>query len=83
MTKIMVFINKIITWLKMNAATVCGLAQAVVKAIKEIVTGLINLLSIFAFTAAAEALVIKVRGWLDIVDGWIQIAKDWLLINIQ
>ena len=79
----MVFINKIIAWVKMNAATICGLAQAVVKALKEIITGVINLLSIFAFTATAEAFVVKVRGWMDIVDGWIQIAKDWLLINIQ
>ena len=76
------FLNKILTWLRMNGATICGLVQTVIKTLKEIATGLINLLSIFAFTAAAEALVVKVRGFFEKLDGWIEIAKTWLLSSI-
>ena len=82
MDKIMVLVNKVITWIKMNFATVFGLAQAVIKALKEIATGLINLLSIFAFTASAEAIIVKVRGFFELLDTWLEIAKTWLLANV-
>ena len=75
-------ITKILTWLRMNGATICGLIQTVIKALKEIATGLINLLSIFAFTATAEALIIKIRTFFQMLDGWIEIAKVWLLNNV-
>ena len=80
--KLKAFADKVITWIKMNFATVFGLLQSVLDAIKEILTGLINLFSIFMFTDAAEAFIMKVRGWLNVVDGWLQKAKDWLLINV-
>lgn len=76
------FFNKILTWLRMNGATICGLIQTAIKALKEIATGLINLFSIFAFTQGAEALILKVRGFFEMLDGWIEVVKNWLLANV-
>lgn len=79
---ILAIMNKVIIWIKMNFATVFGTAQALLKVIKEILTGIINLFSIFVFTDAAEVFVMKVRGWVEVVDGWLEKVKEWLLANV-
>jgi len=71
--------GKIITWVLANGATLLGCLQAIVKAIKELLTGVVNLLSLFMTKEAAEKLVAFVRNVLNAVDGFIEKIKDLLL----
>jgi fumarate reductase subunit D len=71
--------GKIIAWVLANGATLLGCLQAIVKAIKELLTGVVNLLSLFMTKEAAEKLVAFVRNVLNAVDGFIEKIKDLLL----
>lgn len=70
---------KIWTWILVNGATLLGCLQAIVKAIKELLTGLVNLLSLFMPIETAEKLVRSVRDIMNKIDEWIEIIKDKLL----
>jgi hypothetical protein len=72
-------INKIITWLKVNGATIIGLVQAVLKAVKEILTGVINILSLFVSASGAQAFVEKIRDFINTIDSYIENWKAKLL----
>lgn len=71
--------TKIISWVMLNGATLLGVLQAIIKAIKELVTGVVNLLSLFLTDEAAEASVTTLRGLLNKVDGWIENIKTLLV----
>lgn len=70
---------KIITWIMLNGATLLGVLQAIIKAIKELVTGVVNLLSIFMTAEAAEVSVKTLRGLLNKVDEAIEKVKGFLI----
>jgi hypothetical protein len=70
---------KIITWLMVNGATVLGLLQAIVKAVKELLTGVVNLVSLFLPKEKAEAAVKTVRAALNKIDEVIEAVKDFLI----
>ena len=70
---------KIITWLMVNGATVLGLLQAIVKAVKELLTGVVNLVSLFLPKEKAEAAVKTVRATLNKIDEVIEAVKDFLI----
>lgn len=70
---------KIITWIMANGATLLGCLQAVVKAIKELLTGVVNLLSLFIPDVASKKLVEIVRGALNKVDEGIEFIKTYLV----
>ena len=70
---------KIITWVMLNGATLLGVLQAIVKAVKELVTGIVNLLSLFMTKEAAEASVKVLRGALNKVDEFIEGVKGFLV----
>lgn len=70
---------KIITWIMANGATVLGCLQAIVKAVKELLTGVVNLLSIFMPVEAAEKVVAAVRAVMNAIDAGIEVVKKWLL----
>lgn len=70
---------KIFTWIMANAASVLGALQAILKAVKELLTAVVNLVSIFLPAAASNALVDKVRGFVNIIDDGIEWVKDKLL----
>ena len=70
---------KIITWIMLNGATLLGVLQAIVKAIKELVTGVVNLLSIFMTAEAAEVSVKTVRAILNKVDELLEKVKGFLI----
>lgn len=70
---------KIITWIMANGATLLGCLQAVVKAIKELLTGVVNLLSLFMPAATTSKVVEAVRGILNKVDEGIEFIKGYLL----
>lgn len=71
--------SKIITWVLANGATLLGCLQAVIKALKELLTGVVNLLSLFIPAAASAKLVEIVRAALNKVDEVIEVLKGYLL----
>jgi len=73
--------GKIITWVLANGATVLGMVQAILKAIKELLTGVVNLLSLFMPLETAENLVYAVRGVVNAVDNFIEKLKGFLIPN--
>ena len=72
-------IAKIISWVMLNGATLLGCLQAVIKAIKELLTGMINLISIFIPGITAQKWVDAVRGVLNLIDDWIEKIKGYLV----
>lgn len=71
--------GKIVTWILANGATLIGVLQALVKAVKELVTGVVNLLSLFLSKDAADASVRTLRGILNKVDEGLEWIKGFLL----
>ena len=71
--------TKIITWVMVNGATLLGVLQAIVKAIKELLTGIVNLLSLFMTVDAAEASVKTVRAAMNWVDDILEKIKSYLV----
>jgi phage-related protein len=71
--------TKIITWVMVNGATLLGVLQAIVKAIKELLTGIVNLLSLFMTADAAEASVKTVRAAMNWVDDILEKIKSYLV----
>jgi hypothetical protein len=69
---------KIFTWLKVNLASVVGALQLVVKAIKELLTASVNLLSIFFPAIAAQKLVLVIRAALEWLDSKLELIKTKL-----
>jgi phage-related protein len=70
---------KIWTWILANGASVLGIIQAVIKAVKEILTAVVNLLSIFIPSDKIEQIVMTVRNILNKIDEWVEIIKEKLL----
>lgn len=73
---------KIIAWIMANGATLLGCLQAVIKAIKELLTGVVNLLSLFMPQTATNKIVDAVRGTLNKVDEGIEFLKKYLLPKV-
>ena len=71
--------SKIIVWVLANGATLLGCLQAVIKALKELLTGIVNLLSLFMPQATTNKVVEVVRGALNKVDEVIEVIKGYLL----
>ena len=71
--------TKIITWVMANGATLLGCLQAIIKAIKELLTGVVNLISLFIPEAASAKLVKIVRGTLNKIDELIEKFKGYLV----
>lgn len=71
--------GKIITWIMANGATLLGCLQAIIKAIKELLTGIVNLLSLFMPQATTNKVIEIVRGALNKIDEVIETIKGYLL----
>jgi len=74
--------NKILTWIKANLASLVGIIQAAIKALKEVLTAIINLLSIFIPAIAAQKIVLKIREILEAFDNWIEKIKPYLILVV-
>ena len=74
--------SKILTWLKVNIASILGIAQAVIKAIKELLTAVVNLLSIFFPSIAMQKLVVAIRDILNKIDEYIEKIKPYLIPKV-
>lgn len=76
---------KVIQWVVLNAASVCGIVQAVLKFAKELITALLNLLSALVVLlpgvslAKANQITIAVRTWIENIDAIVQKATDAVL----
>lgn len=70
---------KIITWIMANGATLLGLVQAIIKALKELATGVVNLLSLIIPDSKAKKAIEAVRGIFNKIDEWIEIIKKYLI----
>lgn len=70
---------KIFTWIKVNIATLLAAVQLLVKVLKELLTAIVNVLSIFFPAVAAEKLVMKIRNILNVIDDAITSIKDMLI----
>jgi phage-related protein len=70
---------KIFTWILANGATLLGLVQAVIKALKELATGVVNLLSLIIPNSKVPAIVEKVRGVFNTIDEVIEKIKGYLI----
>jgi hypothetical protein len=75
----MALITKIIAWVGANGATIIGILQSIVKALKELLTGVVNLLSIFMSKEAAEKAVKAVRSVVNLLDVGLEKIKGYLL----
>jgi len=70
---------KIISWILLNGATLCGILQAIIKALKELATGIINLFSLVIPDSKIPAIVEKVRDVFNFVDEIIEKGKEYLI----
>lgn len=76
---------KIIQWIILNIASICGILQAAIKFLKELITAIINLLSALVVLlpgvslAKANNITIIVRGWIDSLDKIVQKVTDAIL----
>lgn len=75
----MAAIIKIVTWIMANAATLLGCLQAIIKAVKELLTGVVNLLSLIMPQAATAKIVEKVRAALNAIDDVVEKIKAHLI----
>jgi hypothetical protein len=72
-------ISKIVAWVLANGATLLGILQSLVKAVKELLTGVVNLISLILSKEITSKLVDAVRGALNAVDEVIEKLKGYLL----
>ena len=70
---------KIFMWLGANIATIIGVLQAIVKLVKEIITGVVNIISLFMTKEQAEATVATLRGIINTVDEVLEWVKSKLI----
>jgi len=70
---------KFIVWIMANGATLLGLLQVIVKALKELATGVVNLLSLVMPNAKAKKAVEVVRGLFNKLDKGIEFVKKYLI----
>lgn len=71
---------KIIAWIGLNIATVLGIVQAVLKLLKEVLTGIVNtLFPLFPDNGKFETVVNKVRDIVNAIDEWVEKIKEMFL----
>ena len=74
---------KIWTWIKVNIASIIGITQAFIKMLKEILTAIVNFLSLIFPTVGSQKVVLWIRNSLETLDGWIEKAKPYLIPKIE
>lgn len=71
---------KILSWALKNLATILGIIQAVIKLVKELLTGVVNLLfPFFPDEGKFEICVSKVRDFVNKADSFIEMIKNFVL----
>ena len=70
---------KVILWIGANIASIIGILQSIIKALKEIATAIINLISLILPKSSWVKTVEKVRDLFNTVDGWLEKLKGKVL----
>ena len=73
------FISKILSWITLNGVTVLAVIQVGIKFLKEILTGIVNILFPIIPSEKFQSVVNKVREIVNKVDSVVQKIKDWLI----
>ena len=73
-------LQKLLAWLPLNIASLLGIAQGIVKMLKEIITAIVNILfPIIPGDGKFEKTVLKIREWVNKFDDLLQKIKDFFL----
>ena len=75
--------KKILSWLSLNLASVLGIAQGVIKVIKEIATAIVNILFPLIPSAKFQKVVLLVRNIANKADEVIQKIKSFFLSAVN
>ena len=75
----MAILMKILKWLPKNIVTVFGVIQGLIKIIKELATGIVNLLSILIADSKYIVVINAVRSKVNAVDRWVEKVKAFFL----
>jgi len=75
----MKILQKLLRWLPVNLAGLAGVLQAVVKAIKEILTVVVNILFPIIPSSKFKKVVMVVRNLVNRLDAAIEKAKSFFL----
>jgi len=75
----MAILMKILKWLPKNIVTVFGVIQGLIKIIKELATGIVNLLSILIPDSKYIDVINAVRSKVNAVDRWVEKVKAFFL----
>ena len=78
MDKVIAFILWLVTWLKLNAASLIGILQSIVKALKELGTAVVNLIALFMPAFISAEIVSRVRSFFN----WIDMGLEWVKVNL-
>ena len=79
MSLIVNFLLKLLKYIPVNIASVVGIAQALVKLIKELTTGVVNIFYPIIPQAKFLSVVMKVRDIVNKLDEWLETLKGFLL----
>ena len=79
MSKIIGLIKKVLSWVKVNGATIIAVIQTILKGIKEVLTGIVNLLSLFLSVEKAASIVKVVRNIINVCDSLLEKIKEKLI----
>ena len=72
-------ITKVIKWLMMNGAALLGILQALVKIVKELLTLLVDIISLIGTIEWAQKLIDKIRAICNKIDDTIEWMKGKLI----
>ena len=75
--------KKILSWLSLNLASVLGIAQGVIKVIKEIATAIVNILFPLIPSEKFQKVVLLVRNIANKADEVIQKIKSFFLSAVN
>ena len=72
-------ITKVVKWLMLNGAALLGILQGLVKVLKELLTLLVDIISIIGPVAWAQKLVDIIRGACNALDKVLEFFKGKLI----
>lgn len=70
---------KIVTWIMVNGGALIGILQGIIKVLKELVTLIVDLISLVMPGHVSQAVVDKIRAIFNTIDEWLEKAKVLLI----
>jgi len=75
----MALITKIVAWVMTNGAAVLGIIQGILKVVKELLTLIIDLVSLILPKEIETKVVNFIRAAINAIDAGLEFIKKWLL----